>query len=206
MEELNVKEFTGPSLKDAILKAAQEFDVEEEKVVYKLLPEKSKIYGHKQKEFVIKAWVADDSVLDRFKEFINLFIKEMELKLSFEFENGKDFLRVNFSGEDYKLLLYKNGNLLNAFQYLFNRLFSDTIGKKIYCESENFRKNKESELMALSKKIAFKVKKTGKEHELKDLNPFERRVVHVAIGRFKDLESVSIGDDFIKTIVIKKKR
>jgi len=206
MKELVKKEFNGPSLKDAILKAAQEFDVDETSVVYKLLPEKSKIYGHKQKEFFIEAWVADDDVLERFKEFINLFIKEMELDLSFKFENGRDFLRVNFSGEDYKLLLYRNGNLLNALQYLFNRLFSDTIGKKIYCESENFRKNKESELMALSKKMAFKVKKTGREHEIKDLNPFERRVVHLAIGRFKDLESVSIGDDFIKTIVIRKKR
>ncbi|MCK5222604.1 MAG: protein jag, partial [Candidatus Aminicenantes bacterium] len=36
-------------------------------------------------------------------------------------------------------------------------------------------------------------------------NPFERRVVHMIINKYSDLESSSAGDSFLKTITIKKR-
>ena len=133
------------------------------------------------------------------------FEAQMQLDLDFEIEDKKGFLRVNFRGDDYKLLLYQNGNLLNAIQYLLNRLFSDTVGKKIFCECENFRKNRERELTNLSHHYAKEVQKKGKPLSLKELNPFERRIVHITINKYSDLESKSMGDSFLKVITIKRK-
>lgn len=199
------KEFSDISLKDAILKAAEEFNTDEEKIRYEIITEKTRYFGHRQREIFINAWPYDGSEEEELKSFLKEIIDQMQLDLDFEIEDKKGFLKVNFRGDDYKLLLYQNGNLLNAIQYLLNRLFSDTVGKKIYCECENFRKNRERELTNLSHHYAKEVQKKGKPLSLKELNPFERRIVHITINKYSDLESKSIGDSFLKVITIKRK-
>lgn len=199
------KEFQSFSLKSALTLAAEEFNVEEEMLRYEINTEKTKYFGHKQKEIHITAWPVEENNGNDLSDFIKKFIELMKLDLTFSIKHGKGFVSVNFSGEDYKLLLYKNGNLLNAVQYLLNRLFSDSVGKKIYCESENFRIKKEKELSHMAHQYAKNIRKAGKPMNLKEMNPFERRVVHMIINKYSDLESLSNGDGFLKTITIRKK-
>jgi len=199
------REFSDISLRDAILKAAEEFNTHEENIRYEIITEKTRYFGHRQREIFINAWPYDGSEEEDLKSFLNEIVEQMKLDLDFEIDDKKGFLKVNFRGDDYKLMLYQNGNLLNAIQYLLNRLFSDQVGKKIYCECENFRKNRERELTNLAHHYAKEVKKKGKSLDLKELNPFERRIVHMTINKYSDLESKSQGDSFLKVITIKRK-
>lgn len=199
------KEFCSNSLKDAIAKAAADFNVNDDKIKYEIITEKTRYFGHSQREIYIRAWPSDGSEEQALTSFINKMIELMSVELSFNISNGKGFLKVDFSGDDYKLMLYQNGNLLNAVQYILNRLFSDTIGKKIYCECEKFRKNREHELTNLAHRYAKTVRRNGKAINLKELNPFERRIIHMTINKYSDLESKSAGDSFQKIITIRKK-
>jgi spoIIIJ-associated protein len=199
------KEFQANSLKEAIQRAAEEFGVPEEKLKYRIITEKTKYFGHKQREIFIEAWRSDGSEQHGLEGFVRLLLSEMKLDLAFELEARSDFLRVNFSGNDYKLMLYQNGNLLNAVQYLVNRLFADAVGKKIFCECENYRKKKEVELSAQAHRYARQVRRSGRPVELPELNPFERRIIHMTINKYSDLESKSDGDNFLKVITIRKK-
>jgi len=199
------KEFSSISLKDAILKAASEFNTDEENVKYEIVTEKTKYFGHRQREIYITAWLSDGSEEQEMSNFIKNMIELMNVDLSFQISEKKGFLKIDFKGSDYKLLLYQNGNLLNAIQYLLNRLFSDNIGKKIYCECEDFRRERERELTTLAHHYAKEVKRKGKSVNLKELNPFERRIVHMTINKYSDLESKSMGDSFLKVITIKRK-
>lgn len=200
-----IKEFCSTSLKEALSLAAAEFKVHEEKLKYEIITEKTKYFGHSRREIYIKAWPTDGAEEDRLTGFIKELLKLMDMNLEFNISNGKGFLTVDFNGEDYKLMLYQNGKLLNAVQYLLNRLYSDIIGKKIYCECERFRKNREHELTNLAHRYARTVRKNGKPISLKELNPFERRIIHMTINRYSDLESKSKGDSFQKVITIRKK-
>lgn len=199
------KEFSASSLKEAIELAASEFGTDEDNVKYEIITEKTKYFGHSQREIYIKAWPSDGTEETQLTKFIQLMLKGMMLDLNFAISNGKGFMKVDFSGEDYRLMLYQNGNLLNAVQYLLNRLYSDMVGKKIYCECEKFRKNREVELSQLAHRHAKNVRKNGKAISLKELNPFERRIIHMTINKYPDLESVSNGDSFQKVITIKKR-
>jgi spoIIIJ-associated protein len=199
------KEVAAISLKEAIQKAAEELHIEEDKVQYRIITEKTKYFGHKQREIFIEAWSPDGSELDTLSKFVRNLIDAMKLQLEFDLEDSTNFLRVNFSGDDYRLMLYQNGNLLNAMQYLLNRLYSDPLGKKIYCECENYRKKKEIELSSMANNYAKQVRHSGKAIKLPELNPFERRIIHMTINRYTDLESKSDGDNFLKVITIKKK-
>ncbi len=199
------REFCSHSLKEAIELAANEFSVDEKKIKYEIITEKSKYFGHSQREIYIKAWASDGAEEKKLTEFIKKMIERMSINLDFSISNGKSFLSVDFTGEDYRLMLYQNGKLLNAVQYLLNRLYSDIIGKKIYCECEKFRKNREYELTNLAHRYARNVRKSNQSISLKELNPFERRIIHMTINKYADLESKSKGDSFQKVITIKKK-
>ncbi|MCU0289953.1 MAG: hypothetical protein MUF15_26635 [Acidobacteria bacterium] len=176
-----VKEFCSTSLKEALSLAAAEFRVHEEKLKYEIITEKTKYFGHSRREIYIKAWPSDGAEADKLTDFIKELLKLMDMNLEFNISNGKGFLTVDFNGEDYKLMLYQNGKLLNAVQYLLNRLYSDIMGKKIYCECERFRKNREHELANLAHRYARTVRKNGRPISLKELNPFERRIIHMTI-------------------------
>ena len=198
------KEFFSNSLKEVISIAAEDLEVEEKDLRYEIVTGKTKYFGHKKREIYINAWAAKKTE-GTISNFIENLIDEMEIDLSFEFEEQEEFLRVNYSGDDYRLLLYQNGNLLNAFQYLLNRLFSEAIGKKIYCECESFRKNREKELISITNRHAKEIENSGKLIQMKELNPFERRIVHMTVNKFSDLQSESEGDNFLKVITISRK-
>ena len=199
------REFSSNSLKEAIALAAAEFSCEEEQIKYEIITEKTRYFGHSQREIYIKAWPSDGHEEGELTQFIRAMVKAMGINLNFGIAKGKGFLKVDFSGSDYRLMLYQNGKLLNAVQYLLNRLFSDITGKKIYCECEKFRKNREHELTNLAHRYARNVRKSGRAIDLKELNPFERRIIHMTINKYSDLESKSTGDSFQKVITIRKK-
>lgn len=201
----NKKEFCSSSLKEAIARAASEFGIDEDQVKYEIITEKTRYFGHSQREIYIKAWASDGSEEESLSSFIKHMIRAMQMDLDFRISNGKGFVKVDFTGGDFKLMLYQNGNLLNAIQYILNRLFSDVVGKKIYCECERFRKKREYELTNLAHRYAKTVRRSGKPISLKELNPFERRVIHMTINKYSDLESKSSGDSFQKVIIIKRK-
>jgi spoIIIJ-associated protein len=200
------KEFSASSLKEAMAQAAMEFSTDEDEIKYEIITGKTKYFGHKQREIYIRAWVSDGSEEKELEEFIGHMLRLMKVEIDFEVVNRRAFLKANFWGNDFRLFLYQNGTLLNAIQYLLNRLFSDKIGKKIYCECENFRKNRERELTTLAHRFAKEVRRSGRSVNLKELNPFERRIVHMTINKYDDLESRSEGDSFLKVITIRKKR
>lgn len=199
------REFVAISLKDAVQQALEAFNTNEENLKYRIITEKTKYFGHKQREIFIEAWTTDGTEVGELDGFLKQFLRSMKLDLQFQVEDNKGFVRVNFYGEDYRLMLHQNGNLLNAVQYLLNRLFSDTISKKIYCECQNYRKKKEAELSALAHRYARQVRQSGRSITLNEMNPFERRIIHMTINKYSDLESQSAGDSFLKVITIQKK-
>lgn len=198
-------EINANSLKEALQRAASELEVSEERLKYRIITEKTRYFGHKQKEIYIEAWPDDGSDSNRMKSFLDQLINGMQLNLRYNFEDQRNFLRVHFRGDDYRLMLYQNGNLLNAVQYILNRLFSDELGKKVYCECENYRKKKEAELSTMAHRYAKQVKRSGKSIDLPEMTPFERRVIHMTINKYTDLESKSDGDSFLKVITIRKR-
>jgi len=199
------KEFFANTLKDALMQASIDLDVPEDELKYEIVTEKTRFFGRQKREICIRAWGSEESGMKGLEGFVRQMLDAMELKLKFTVRDHGEHLMVHFSGQDYRLMLYQNGNLLNAVQYLLNRLYSAQVDRKIFCECENFRRQRERELTQLAHRFAREVKSAGQPVELKELNPFERRIVHMTINKYDDLESVSDGDSFLKIITIRPK-
>jgi spoIIIJ-associated protein len=69
-----------------------------------------------------------------------------------------------------------------------------------------YRKGKDVELKQMAKLMAQKVKDSGVEQQIGPLNPYERRIVHLAVAEVPGVASESIGDAFSKTVYISARK
>ena len=54
----------------------------------------------------------------------------------------------------------------------------------------------------MAKFMAEKAKETGADQQLGPLNPYERRIVHMAVAEIPGMTTESVGDAFSKTVLI----
>jgi spoIIIJ-associated protein len=88
--------------------------------------------------------------------------------------------------------------LLLAFQHILNKISP----QKVQTDCEFYRKRKEIELKEYARQIGQQVSETGKDEILDTMNPYERRIVHIAVNQIPGLTTESIGDGFLKRIKI----
>jgi spoIIIJ-associated protein len=146
----------------------------------------------------------DTQVID----FIQRVTTAMGLDLEPDLEETPDHLRVNLTGDGADALLQRRGEALDALQVIVNTVFGrDARGDRHYVvDALGFRKGKDAELQQMARQLMDKVRTSGASQEIGPLNPYARRIVHLAVAEDEQLSSESIGDAFLKTIVISKKR
>ena len=54
----------------------------------------------------------------------------------------------------------------------------------------------------MARLLAEKVKQTGVDQQIGPLNPYERRLVHIAVAEIPGVATESVGDAFSKTVYI----
>jgi spoIIIJ-associated protein len=140
-------------------------------------------------------------------EFVEKVARAMGLELSAESEELPDGLRVNLVGEDGNILIRRQGEALAALQHLVAAVYrNDTPEKRrLVVDCMGFRKGKDAELGQMAKFLAEKARSTGLAQEIGPLNPYERRIVHLAVAEIDSVTSESIGDAFEKTVIISTK-
>jgi spoIIIJ-associated protein len=66
----------------------------------------------------------------------------------------------------------------------------------------DYRKGKDAELRQMTRFIMEKVRTNRLPEEMGPLNPYARRIVHLTVAEDPALSSESIGDAFLKTVII----
>ena len=114
-------------------------------------------------------------------------------------------ISAHISGEHTKDLIGRDGDTLDAVQYLMRKIISqkrypDKLFFSLDCG--NFRDTRKKDLEELALEMAINVKETGKTRTIAALNPAERRIVHVTLQDDKHIRSSSIGEGLYKKIRI----
>jgi spoIIIJ-associated protein len=141
-------------------------------------------------------------------EFVGGVLAAMGLDLDVSVEETPDNVRLNISGEGADALLRRKGDALDALQVVVNTAFRrDARGDRHYVvDALGFRKGQDVELREMAKFLMEKAMTTDVPQEIGPLNPYARRIVHLAVAENPVLESESIGDAFLKSVVISRKR
>jgi spoIIIJ-associated protein len=136
--------------------------------------------------------------------FVQNVVAAMGLELGLDVENTPDHVRLNLSGEGAESLLRRKGEALDALQVIVNTVFRrDARGDRHYViDALGFRRGQDAELRQMAKFLAGKARTSGTPQEIGPLNPYARRLVHLAVSEDPNVTSESIGDAFLKTVVI----
>jgi spoIIIJ-associated protein len=137
-------------------------------------------------------------------QFLNRFAAALGIDAQVAAEEFPDGLRVNLSGDEAELLIRHRGEALKALQHVLDMAFGRDLGdgQRIFVDALEYRKGKDIELGKMAKFLAEKVKQTGLDQQLGPLNPYERRIVHLAVAEIPGVTTESIGDAFSKTVHI----
>lgn len=140
-------------------------------------------------------------------DFIQRVTTAMGLDLEADLEETPDHLRVNLTGDGADALLQRRGEAIDALQVIVNTVFGrDARGDRHYVvDALGFRKGKDAELKELAKQLMDKARSSGVPQEIGPLNPYARRIVHLTVAEDENMSSESIGDAFLKTVVISRK-
>jgi len=146
--------------------------------------------------------VADD-LNTRMVEFVQTVMDAMGLEADVSIEPIADGTRIVVNGDECELLVRRKAAGLDALQHLVNVAFRrEHPGRHIVVDCLDYRKSKDAELRETAKLLVERARETGVPQEIGPLNPYARRIVHLAIAEDETATSESVGDAFMKTVVI----
>ncbi|MGC6467459.1 MAG: protein jag [Akkermansiaceae bacterium] len=124
-------------------------------------------------------------------------LESMLGKLGFEFEvevlgeSGHETL--NIVSEYSALLIGKNGDRLDDLQYLVNRIVrgKHRDAPRVRVDCDGYRGQQEERVADKARKLAEKVKDSGRELWMNPMNSYHRRLVHNALVDDPEIESIS---------------
>jgi spoIIIJ-associated protein len=113
-------------------------------------------------------------------------------------------IRVDLAGEDRDLVLCNRAEVLESLQYLLNRMFlrEKAEGSRILVDCDGYRARKEAELREIALRVSDRVRRTGAREELGLMNPYERRIVHLAVAETEGVTTESAGEGVMKRVII----
>jgi spoIIIJ-associated protein len=141
-------------------------------------------------------------------EFLNRFTAALGITCTVTVDETADGPRLNLEGDEAELLVRHRGEPLKALQHIVDMSFGRSLGdeRRIFIDALEYRKGKDIELRRMAKLLAEKAKETGLDQQLGPLNPYERRLVHLAVAEVPGVATESIGDAFAKTVLISPRK
>jgi len=138
------------------------------------------------------------------RDFVQKTLGAMGLPLEISIQDLPDSVRVDLAGDGGEVLLRRRAEALDALQHIVNTAFRRQLkdDRTFVVDCLEYRKAKDAELRQMAKYMMEKAKSTGVAQEMGPLNPYARRLVHLAVAEDPQLSSESIGDAFLKTVII----
>ena len=137
-------------------------------------------------------------------DFLNRVITAFGIEATVHVEETADGPRFNITGDEAELLVRHRGEPLKALQHIVDSSYGRGLEgeKRVFVDALEYRKGKDLELRQMAKFLAQKAKDSGLDQQLGPLNPYERRIVHIAVAEVPGVTTESVGDAFSKTVLI----
>lgn len=114
---------------------------------------------------------------------------------------------IELDGPDREALTKKDGDLLQALQFLMNRMarrsWPEAGPIRLSCNGGQ-PDRRDDELVEQAREVADQVRRTGRTQRLPPMNAYERRLVHLTVREYERLGSRSEGNGPLKRVKIFK--
>ncbi len=151
---------------------------------------------------------AMDVMAENGKAVINKILEAIspESSVSVEMKNSRIYYNIN--GGDSAILIGKRGQTLDAIQYVAEKIINKQSESRvrIQIDVEGYLENRKASLKKLASRLSEKVKRTGKPVTVGHMTAHDRRIIHLALKNDNKVRTQSLGDGFLRKLVIFPKR
>jgi len=151
----------------------------------------------------IKEDVAQDDAM-KAKEILENILQRFGANAQVALSEDDECITLNISGDGSGILIGRKGQTLDAFQYLVNKIVhrSPRHMKRVVVDAEGYRQKRRETLIDLAKRLSEKAKTRGAPVSTSPLNPFERRIIHLALQDDAEFTTKSNGEGIFRKVVI----
>ena len=197
-------QFEAKALNDQTLAyAAQELRVNKDFIELNIIEEKKSLLGL-NKSYVVEA-VVDFSVINDGIEYLKKILENMDIEAVIEGKlTGENHVLFSIQAKENPILIGKNGKTLEAMQSLvknYINLYTDEY-YVVLIDIGGYKEQRKKQLEILATKTAMDVVKTKVSTKLGKMNAYERRVIHTKLSDWRDVTTVSEGDEPNRYVVI----
>jgi spoIIIJ-associated protein len=117
-------------------------------------------------------------------------------------ENGRLFFDIR--GGNTGMLIGKRGQTLEAIQYLIDKIVNkqSLTRIRVQVDVEGYLNARRENLQKLAERMADRAKRKGRPTTLGQLNAHDRRVIHLTLKDDEGVRTQSIGDGYMRKLVI----
>lgn len=141
------------------------------------------------------------------RTFLNPILDQLVSHYHIAIHQEQDRVYVNIlndQNENFGILIGKRGVTLDALQYLVSIVANSHTDDyvKITLDTEDYRRKREEALIALANRMGTKALREQRRIALNPMNPFERRIIHVALQKMDGIATYSEGREPYRRVVI----
>lgn len=208
MELMEFMEFEGKTTEEAIENACTHFQLPPESLEIEIVSVGSPgLFGLGSKKARVRASLREGPETDvmlQAQEILEQVLEKMGEKAKVDVNQEEDRIALSIETADAGLLIGKQGQTLEALQYLVSKMMAKQSKKKVrvVVDIESYRARHTQALTQMALKYGEKVKKTGKPLTLNPMNPHDRRIVHLTLQDDSALKTLSRGEGLYKKVVV----
>lgn len=141
-----------------------------------------------------------DNIARIIKKSVEMICLGEKVKVNTRLE---DF-RIAVQGDDLGIAIGRDGKNMAALEYLVNLIGKrkNLIDKKVTLDIKDYRKNKIEKVTKIAIIMAKKAIKEGRKIALKPMCSYERKIIHNALAKFKDVTTSSKDEEPNRRIII----
>jgi len=197
-------QFETKALNDQTLAyAAQELRVNKDFIELNIIEEKKSLLGL-NKSYLVEA-VVDFNVINDGIEYLKKILENMSIEAVIEGKlSAERHVSFSIQAKENPILIGKNGKTLEAMQSLvknYINLYTDEY-YVVIIDIGGYKEQRKKQLEILATKTAMEVVKTKVPTKLGKMNAYERRVIHTKLSDWRDVTTVSEGEEPNRYIVI----
>lgn len=195
---LNISKFEGKTKEEAIDKALDYFNLDEE---YLLIIDRTT-----EEDEVSKIEVIDKADIKHYiKDYISNLSEKMNIEITTEIREVENSYNVKLVSNNNAILIGKDGRTITAIQTLIRKSIENELHfpVKVNVDVANYKEKNLRRKAFEIKKIAYEVQKTKVDVSLEPMNSYERREIHNMIDQIPNVTTESIGEGKERHIVIK---
>jgi len=145
-----------------------------------------------------------DDAKDLGRNALQRILDSITTDATISIEKSSDRIIFNVQGGNPAVLIGKRGQTLEAIQYLVEKIVNKHREERvrIQIDVEGYLENRKISLQRMAVRLSEKVKRTGKPATMGQMNSHDRRIVHIALKDDSMVRTQSMGEGFLRKLVI----